>query len=128
MLGSPELSGTKKERCLKTEGFGWRRLQHSGHRKLQSAQAGMRFCVVLPPDLVKTAPHPASATFSEMKFQLESYGIPTANLRFVFSGKGAELPSSLLDAHPNEEGYQLAAREVFTFLLQQPDLGLPTIH
>ena len=94
--------------------------------KHQSEQAGFRFLLVLFPDLVKVVPHPASATFSEMQFQLESIGIPTVNLLSVFSGRGSELWASLLDGHPNEEGYQLAAKEVYNFLLAQSDLGLPS--
>jgi len=96
--------------------------------KHQSEQAGIRFLVVLFPNLVKVVPHPASATFSEMDFQLESDGIQTVNLLSVFSGRGSELSASLLDGHPNEEGYELAAKEVYNFLVDEPDLGLPIIH
>ena len=63
-----------------------------------------------------------------MEFQLESDGIQTVNLLSVFSGRGSELSASLLDGHPNEEGYKLAAKEVYNFLLDEPDLGLPIIH
>ena len=81
------------------------------------AKEEIRFGIVLFPSMMDFRTHPASALFTTLESEFAQLQIPTCNILPAFEGEDAgRLRASLTDAHPNEQGYIIAAHAVVEFV------------
>lgn len=108
----------REQREIEEEGKAWLELRTKLlELKQELDRRGIGLAFVLFPSMLPFEKHPARPEFAMLSAWLAAHDIPALDLLPAFRGQRAgRLTASLLDKHPNEEGYAIAGAAVAGFL------------